>query len=281
MPLGRSMIACAGFLLIWSLALSAEAAAQVGGWQWYQDAIWGYRVEYPAYLFALPATVEEQGGITLRSPDGATRLYLFAGPNGSQLDSEGLANELAQIASRVTYRRVAEDWIVLSGYLAASPGGAPGIIFYERIELGVDRSSMAGFRLEYPAVLRQVIDPLIGRIGRSLTTPLQRAPSGGPALSPPEPPTAPSLLAPDDAGSAYPPPLDETLTGVSPHIAWCRTRYRTYNPETDTFKRYDGVQVPCIGPGDDSPASARGAAGEGKIGDPLPVIRCPPGLCNP
>lgn len=161
MPFARSIIARVGFCLMAAVGLSAETKADVNGWQVYEDAIWGYTVAYPAYLFDQPQIDEGQGGLTLSSLDGSALFLLFAGPNKFQLDPEGLASELslAPEIRDVTYRRVARDWLVLSGYLADGPLGASGNIFYERVEFSPDGSSMAGFRLEYPPTQRQVFRP--------------------------------------------------------------------------------------------------------------------------
>jgi hypothetical protein len=32
------------------------------------------------------------------------------------------------------------------------------------------------------------------------------------------------------------------------HVQYCLSRYRSYDPESDTFIGYDGMQHPCIGP---------------------------------
>jgi hypothetical protein len=34
------------------------------------------------------------------------------------------------------------------------------------------------------------------------------------------------------------------------HVTWCMDRYRSYNPETDSFMGYDGYQHPCNSPFD-------------------------------
>jgi hypothetical protein len=173
---GSRTLAFLGCLLIGLFDLSVAAAGAVDGWRWYEDPQWGYRVEYPAYLFPQSDPADERGNVTLQTPDGLAKLLFFAGPNRLELDTNGVAKELAKVdASVVTYRRVADNWVVLSGYVDQGAGGSRDTIFYERVNVSPDRRAMAGFRLEYPADQRPEIDHLISRIGRSLTGPMREA----------------------------------------------------------------------------------------------------------
>ena len=36
--------------------------------------------------------------------------------------------------------------------------------------------------------------------------------------------------------------------GGGDHVQWCLDRYRSYNPRTDTFRGYDGLDHRCISP---------------------------------
>jgi hypothetical protein len=40
----------------------------------------------------------------------------------------------------------------------------------------------------------------------------------------------------------------EVPTATISHAEWCTRAYQTYDPATDTFLRYDGVRIPCVGP---------------------------------
>ena len=214
--------------------IGTAGAAQ--DWAWYEDPQWGYRVEYPAYLFPQTDPADERGTVTLTSPDRRAKLLFFAGPNRLQLDTKGVARELAKVdALVVTYSRVADDWVVLSGYV----NQGPDIIFYERVKVSPDGSAMAGFRLEYPADKRPMIDHLIGRMGRSLTAPTLVRPT---SVSPTEPPAE---LSDPRSGESI---ASSTEDGIEPtHEAWCHVKYPTYDDVTDTFRRFDGVRVPCTG----------------------------------
>jgi len=193
-------------------------------WQPYVDPALGYSILYPSGLFDLPP-VHEHGGITLGSSSGA-KLFIFGGPNPEGRSPELTANQLSRVADvfQVTYRKLTQSWLVLSGYLTDGPRGTPQSIFYERIDFPRDRQTLAGFRLVYPPAQRAIFDPLIATIGNSLRPPI----SGTASLAPP----------------AYLPQPD-IRPAPSAHEAWCRRKYSTYDATTDTFLRFDGQRVPC------------------------------------
>lgn len=141
-------------------------------WRNYENARFGYTVRYPADIFTRSEESENGDGVTLYGEDGRARLLLFAGHNALGQSAREMADQLGGLddVREVTYRRVEEDWIVLSGYLDAPESGAP-VIFYERIEFNADDSAISGFRIEYPTSMRDRIDDLIGPIGHSLTPP--------------------------------------------------------------------------------------------------------------
>ena len=39
-----------------------------------------------------------------------------------------------------------------------------------------------------------------------------------------------------------------TATDTEAHVEWCLDRYRSYNPATNTYTGYDGLQHICRGP---------------------------------
>jgi hypothetical protein len=162
----RGTIVLAGAIVA-TLTLAAPALAQDLVWVSYENPRFGYRLEYPAALFGQPLASQNGDGFTLYSPDGRARFFAFASNNVFGHDAESLAGQLATAADidRVTYRRVAGQWLVLSGYLAT------GDIFYQRFEFNRDDSVISAFRLEFPATARDPYEAPIARIGRSLTPP--------------------------------------------------------------------------------------------------------------
>jgi hypothetical protein len=151
--------------------LATAAPAGAAGWEIYINARFGYRIEYPAWLFGPLEEAENGDGAILAGDDGA-RLLVFGAINALGQSPAEIAEGLAADGdvAETTYRRVTDDWIVVSGFLA-DPSGGRGPIFYERIAFGLGGEAMSGFRLEYPETARPSFDPVIGKLGQSLTPP--------------------------------------------------------------------------------------------------------------
>ena len=50
-------------------------------------------------------------------------------------------------------------------------------------------------------------------------------------------------------GYGYPPPRPYGFyRGYSPHVSWCLSHYRTYNPATNTYFARPGVPAVCYSP---------------------------------
>ncbi len=56
------------------------------------------------------------------------------------------------------------------------------------------------------------------------------------------------LLLPRDLEDLSFAPRGEVPAAAIPHAEWCTETYQTYDPDTDTYLRYDGVRVGCNGP---------------------------------
>lgn len=165
--LSRLALVCLLGALLASMTPSLAAR-----WATYENARFGYSVRYPADIFTRAQPSENGDGTTLLARSGMARMIVFGGLNALGHDARTMADQLAGLEDirEVTYRRVTQEWIVLSGYIEAPQSEAP-VIFYERVEFNADRSAISGFRLEYPTTMRDQIDDLIGPIGRSLTPP--------------------------------------------------------------------------------------------------------------
>jgi hypothetical protein len=47
---------------------------------------------------------------------------------------------------------------------------------------------------------------------------------------------------------AYPPVYTQNLVASNDHYAWCKSNYRSYNAERDTFIDFQGIERPCVTP---------------------------------
>jgi hypothetical protein len=131
----------------------------------YRNARFGTTLTFPAEIFSMQMEPPANGdGMTWLSDDGAS-LAVYASNNALMLSPRAFADQASQGGERfeVTYRRVADDWVVLSGY-------EDGQIFYYRFEFGGD-DVIHSMLLKYPPTLRDRYDPLTGRIAATLDGP--------------------------------------------------------------------------------------------------------------
>jgi hypothetical protein len=81
-------------------------------------------------------------------------------------------------------------------------------------------------------------------LGVIATTP-RPAPYYGPTYYYEPPPPPPRVYY---APPPPPPPVYYNPAWTEAHVEWCISRYRSYNPATNTFIGYDGYQYECVGP---------------------------------
>jgi len=151
-------LASTALVVLSSSAAVAETAV-------YRNDRFGTTLSYPADVFSQPMEPPANGdGMTWLSADGAS-LSAHASYNALMLTPRAFADQAGRGNGHfeVTYRRVADRWVVLSGF-------EDGDIFYYRFEFGAD-DVIHSMLLRYPAALRERYDPLTGAIGRSLDGP--------------------------------------------------------------------------------------------------------------
>ena len=133
----------------------------------YKNSRYGTSVTFPAELFRQAMEPPQNGdGMTWLSEDGAS-LAVYAFNNALEASPEAFADQASEPAGRegfeVTYRRVKDNWVVLSGYVEDD-------IFYDRFEFGADNVIHA-MLLRFPRTLKPVYEPHIAAMGKSLNGP--------------------------------------------------------------------------------------------------------------
>lgn len=131
----------------------------------YRNARFGTTLTFPSDVFTQQMEPPPNGeGMTWLSDDGAS-LAVYASNNALMLSPREFADQASLGSGRfeVTYRRVADNWVVLSGY-------EDGQIFYYRFEFGAD-DVIHSMLMRYPTDLRGRYDSLTGQIGSSLAGP--------------------------------------------------------------------------------------------------------------
>lgn len=133
----------------------------------YRNSRFGTSVTFPAGIFneTMPAPANGDG-MTVVADDGAS-IAVYGSANGHGATLKDLVDMAAQDHGRsdfeVTYRRVASDWAVISGFDGPD-------IFYHRIEMGRSKS-IHGLLIRFPAGAKSRYEPLIKPIADSLEGP--------------------------------------------------------------------------------------------------------------
>lgn len=155
----------------WRLALLAgatlAAAPALADTLTYRNDRFGTSVTFPAELFRQAMEPPANGdGMTFLSDDGAS-IAIYGFNNALMADPAELADQASDPQGRdgfeITYRRVADNWVVLSGF-------EDGMVFYNRLLFGQD-DVIHGMMMKYPPEARSIYDPIVGAIAASLDGP--------------------------------------------------------------------------------------------------------------
>lgn len=149
------------------LAVVLCAPALAAGWGRYENARFGYAIDVPGD-FAGGDEADNGDGRVFRGGFGTQVLMVFGGNSLDGFEAEvalrkGLATDDGW---SLTYEASAPNWAVWSGRRGNR-------IVYARVISLCGGAQFAMFELEYFAQDAAEVDPLIGRIGRSLV------PTGG------------------------------------------------------------------------------------------------------
>ena len=155
-----------------ALAFRPEGAqAQDPGWSRYENARFGFGVDYPAGLLPEIMKSENGDGQQASSPDDMSWMAMWGANNALETTvREIFANAKASdTAPDYAYARVTDRWFVLS-WIENRDGRAERI-HYQKMVASPDNSQFAGFEIAYPVSERALYDPLLKRIADSLSPP--------------------------------------------------------------------------------------------------------------
>jgi hypothetical protein len=144
----------------------ASAQSPSPHWSTFVGSKFGTTIAYPATGFSALPEPDAHDGRTFVSPDGA-RIAVFASYNvlDETVDSDLASLLKSEGYARVTYKARGPNWFVLSG-LRSADGHEQ--VFYEKYLFSVGAKIIHAVIVTYPAELKAVYDPLVGRIGNSL-----------------------------------------------------------------------------------------------------------------
>lgn len=174
--LSRRAVLCATLAAVSPLApLGVRGLARDMGWTSYANPRFGYALDVPRALFAARSDSRNGDGAAFVSPDGDLQLLAWgADAPGEGFDAQRLeAHAVATLGSvDVTLRRRGRRSITLSW---RDPSDGAPQIRYRKLVLSGDGHRLGGFEAVYPVSRRGEVDPLLGRIARSLRPPRDRA----------------------------------------------------------------------------------------------------------
>ena len=144
-------------------ALSAE-------WGTYSNPKYGFSVDFPQGVFDTTKESDEGDGITMETLDHSAEFRAYGFMNGDELTLKKVQDIILQDSANrdVTYKRIKNNWIVISGY---EMEGERRMIFYQRLSASPTLSSFSAFELIYPENKRALYDPMVKHLSQSLTAP--------------------------------------------------------------------------------------------------------------
>jgi hypothetical protein len=142
-------------------AASPPEGAGAAGWATYRDVRYGFKLSYPADVFAA-TTDAGQHARTVVSRDGRARLRIAAAENtgGTTLTDFRQTLMTGYAGANVHYAPKGTYWFVLSGTQGAE-------IFYRRVTLSCDRKALHTWEVVFPAVERPAFEPIIDAMHRT------------------------------------------------------------------------------------------------------------------
>ncbi len=154
-----------GLALAGAVAVATPAPASADPVR-YTNPRYGTTVVFPGEIFSQPQPPPENSdGMSWRAPDGGFLAVwgMFNALGQTPEEYADWESENQGPGYEVTYRRVAGDWVVLSGY----DGGE---VFYKRFEFGAD-DVIHTLLIRYPKARKAAYDKLVGGIAASLAGP--------------------------------------------------------------------------------------------------------------
>ncbi|MEO9337868.1 hypothetical protein ABFT80_10540 [Mesorhizobium sp. SB112] len=150
--------------LLSAILLTFAVNSAIAEQKTYKNPRFGTSVTFPADIFIRSMEPPANGdGMSWSSKDGAV-LSVFGSNNALDDTPAGYAKRIEdEPGKRITYKRIAEDWLVISGVEKEQ-------FFYMRYQFGAD-GVIHGLVMRYPSWRHSTYDPLVSKIAASLDGP--------------------------------------------------------------------------------------------------------------
>ncbi|MEE9313482.1 MAG: hypothetical protein V3V02_02440, partial [Rhizobiaceae bacterium] len=118
-------------------------------WATYSNPRYGFSVDYPLDIFDTTKKAPSGDGVTMETHDGNVEFRAYGFMNGDELPLKQVQNIILEDSDGrdVTYKRIKDNWIVISGY---EMEGDVRMIFYQRLAASADLSKFSVFEMIYP-----------------------------------------------------------------------------------------------------------------------------------
>ena len=143
------------------LAGSLPARAE---WQVYENPRFGFTFTYPAHIFTPEPEPENGDGNRFFSIDAEAVLTVWGSYNALDQTPRTYfkwARDEIGVVDNVTYKRIAKDWMVISGFKG-------DLVYYEKTIFSCNFDRLTSISITYPASRKKDYDGLIGKITKSL-----------------------------------------------------------------------------------------------------------------
>ena len=133
-------------------------------WRTYENPRFGFAFTYPAHIFAPGPAPENGDGRKFYTPEAEAIISVWGSYNTLMHTPKtyfAWARDEVGVVDNITYKRLAKDWLVISGYKS-------GMVYYEKTIFSCDFQRMTSVSITYPAARKKDYDGMIGQLARSL-----------------------------------------------------------------------------------------------------------------
>ncbi len=151
------------FLTFAILAISGLQPA-VAEWRIYENPRFGFKFTYPSHFFAPEPEPENANGHRFFSIGAEANISTWGSNNQLNLNPRSYFKWLrddVEVVDNVTYKRIAKDWVVISGFKG-------DMVYYEKTIFTCNFQQMTSISMSYPASLKKDFDRMLGKITKSL-----------------------------------------------------------------------------------------------------------------
>ncbi len=144
-----------------SIASQPATPAPDTKWTYYKNGRFGFKVSYPTCMFKPGPEPENSDGLVFTSEDGRASFTAYGSHNALDFTPQTYSDWSKRDTDTVTYERVKQNWIVLSGYRG-------DMVFYKKTIFSCGNQIMNTVYWVYPTEQKHLYDPIVGPMTKSL-----------------------------------------------------------------------------------------------------------------